>query len=126
MKSLIVLLLASSVSSIAMASDSWSSCSSADGFATLDWGQLEIKDQGTLSENSFQVEEVQVINEETQTCTLQKAQYEVVSYTNKTSVKKVTFDLHEPGMFPPSVVYVICEEGGSGIPANDFCEEDQL
>lgn len=126
MKSLTVFILASFMSSFAFASDAWSTCSSSDGYATMVWDQLEVENQGVIPQNSFEVEEVQVISEEDRSCVLKNAQITVQSFYNKTTVKKVTYDLHEPGMFPASVVYMICEEGGSGIPANDACEGDEF
>lgn len=115
LKTLSLTLLTTFAATPAMASDHWWSCSDANKVLTMVEGELEINgthvDYRTLSKRE--------INKETEYCVLKNSGQRVISYDNTVSVMKIRYVLNGRKLNS----YLICEEGGSGIPAGDECRE---
>lgn len=107
-----------STSQTAMASDMWDNCSSADGYVHLDNGILSTEALGEIPVISIQV--MQKIETIKDMCILKQSQTEVIAYMNETTVEKVTFKTK--GAAVESSIIMLCERGGSGLPAAEDCE----
>lgn len=117
------LMLGLLVSADGFATDHWSECRSGDGFAILEMDQLVLQDQGVIDSSFVTIETLYTLRSSEEYCTLRVAKRETIALFSETTVKKVTYSLEEDEI-APSVIYVICEEGYSGIPANDSCLEN--
>ena len=117
MRKFIALTLVSVFSFSATASDHWDMCSSADGSVKMENGVLTIEGIGETTFSQLIV--VSTLKNEEENCILKGAGTEVVSHSNTVSVEEVQYTTEEND--PASSVYLICERGGSGIPANDEC-----
>lgn len=120
MKSILLSTLLLTFGLTANASDHWDYCSNASGDISLEGGTLYIDGIGEIAEESVSVKELSVVKKERETCTLAGGGYEVIAYDNTISVKEVTFTIEEG--YEPSTAIMLCEFGGSGIPANDQCK----
>lgn len=107
-----------STSQSTMASDMWDNCSSADRYVHLDNGILSTEALGEIPVVSVKV--LQVIKTEKEMCTLKQSKGEVVAYMNEITVEEVTFKIKS--MDKDSSIIMLCERGGSGLPANEDCE----
>jgi len=115
-----ILTLATTLSfSTSFAGDHWDNCSSADGFVRLENGQATVDGVGEVQVASVKV--LKKIKSEKQTCVLKDYNQKVISYMNDTTVEEVSYIVEKSA--PASKVIVICEKGGSGIPANAECKE---
>lgn len=115
---LVALALVSFVSFSATASDHWDTCSSADGYVKIDHGALFIEGIGETTFDKLEV--VSTIKDELVKCTLKGSKTEVVSLINKVTVEQVHYRTEENE--PLTLVLLLCERGGSGIPAGDECK----
>lgn len=103
------------------ASDSWDSCSSADGYVRMDNGVLSIDGIGEIASESVNVTVLSTVKTEQELCMLKNYKTEVIAYDNTITVEEVEYTMEENDV-QPSKVILICERGGSGIPANDECQ----
>ncbi len=117
----IALALALGLSASAFASDHWDYCSSADGVVKLENGILTVEGIGEIAEESVKINQLSVVKHDKEMCVLQKSGQEVVAFENTVSVEEVTYTTEEND--PETKVIVLCESGGSGIPAADSCKE---
>lgn len=109
------------VGNMALATDQWDYCSSADGNVKIENGVLSVGEVGEIASESVKVTVLSKIKEDQEKCVLKKHKTEVISYVNTITVEEVKFAIEENGS--PSKAVVICERGGSGIPANDECRK---
>ncbi len=107
-----------STSQSTMASDMWDNCSSADGYVHLDNGILSTEALGEIPVISIQL--MQKIETIKDMCILKQSQVEVIAYMNETTVEKVTYKIK--GTAIESSIIMLCERGGSGLPAAEDCE----
>jgi hypothetical protein len=101
----------------AHASDAWSHCSSPDGFFTVEWDQLQQPEPSAGYSLGELIKDVP-LKTIVETCTLANSGQEVTSLYEVTSYKVYLMNIGEN--FEQQF---ICSEGGSGIPANDYCDE---
>lgn len=117
----VLILVALAFNFSAGASDHWDSCSDAYGEVKMENGVLRVGQLGEIAEESVQVKVVNILENTVQKCKLKKHGTEVISYENTVSVEEVTYTMEENDS--PTKSFMICERGGSGIPANDSCVE---
>ncbi|MES2770357.1 MAG: hypothetical protein V4596_14535 [Bdellovibrionota bacterium] len=108
------------VANAALASTQWDSCSSSDGTVTMLGSLLSIEGIGEIGSESVKVTVLSTVKDEQEKCWLKNHRTEVISYENKVTVEEVEYTTEENDS--PSKSILICERGGSGIPANDECE----
>lgn len=101
-----------------LASDMWDNCSSADGYVHLDNGVLSTEALGEIPVISVKV--LQTVKSEKEICVLKQSKTKVIAYMNETTVEEVTFKLKD--MNKDSSIIMLCERGGSGLPAAEDCE----
>lgn len=109
-------LLALAFASPAFASDNWDNCSNADGTIKVENGQLviggdEIADHKVIGKR--------VLEKKTERCRLKNDGSTVISLMNEVSSEKIQYVY----MNVKQTTFLVCERGGSGIPANDSCRE---
>lgn len=119
MKMFLVLSIAF-LSATTFASDSWDSCSSADGYVRMDNGVLSIEGVGEIASESVKVKVLSTVKTELEKCILKGYNSEVIAYDNTVTVEEVTYTIEENDQ--PSTVVLLCERGGSGIPADASCK----
>lgn len=101
----------------AYAGDHWDNCSNSTADIKIENGIIQIA--GQESENiSFKVLGKTVLKKERQTCVLKNSRQTVISYDNEASVQRIEVKAGRNKY----VAYVVCDAGGSGIPANDECK----
>ena len=111
------------LSSSAYASDSWDNCSDAAGTVKISFGTLTIGEgsDAIRMDSGFTRKVVSTVSDVSENCTLEGTNTEVVAYENKITVEEVTFPY--PHAEEDLTTTVICEVGGSGIPAAASCQE---
>lgn len=120
MKFAVTVLMSLVLGYAAQASDHWDSCRSADGYVSMDNGILSIDGIGEIASESVSVKIISTIKQEQEKCILEGYNHEVIAYDNTVTVEEVTYTMEENDA--PSKVIVLCEKGGSGIPANGNCK----
>lgn len=117
MKALTLILTGLMLSMSASASDSWDSCSNADGSVKIENGLLTV--QGDEVDGDLRVLSKRVLSRKNETCRLKNSRQRVVSLINEASLEQVRYTY----MGVRHNAWVVCERGGSGIPANDSCRD---
>lgn len=104
----------------AQASDSWDTCVSSDGTIVVENGQI-VSPEENEEENYVLGSLIKKITIKTrkETCTLENSKYEVVSLSDETTFEVYNMNIGETDFTQD----FICTRGGSGIPANDSCNE---
>jgi hypothetical protein len=102
------------------ASDSWDSCTSADGSFQISYGELVLPEKGP-EENYVLGKLVKSVLLKTrfEKCMLENSKYEVVALDEETTYEVYEMSVGESGPFE---VEFLCNRGGSGIPAADWCK----
>lgn len=106
--------------SAAFGSDHWDNCASADGYFKLEGS--EVVSPSSDENVQYAVKNVLktiTIKQEKETCNLQKYKTKVVSFEETTTFEVINI---EQGTELVAVEF-LCKRGGSGIPANDECNE---
>lgn len=106
------------ISQNTVASDGWDNCASADGYVHMDNGVLSSEALGNIPIISIKV--LQTIKSEKEICTLKQSKTKAIAYMNETTVEEVTFKLKD--LKNVSTMILLCERGGSGLPASEDCE----
>jgi hypothetical protein len=102
------------------ASDHWDYCLSAGGDVEIEYGELvNFNSQIYPDARLIQVVKKIDIKRTTETCQLENSKQNVTSISEATSFQ--TIQLKTANGFAD--VDLICNVGGSGIPANDSCDE---
>ncbi len=114
MKTLSFALLALTFTAPAFASDSWDDCSNADGSVKVTHGDLYVNDEAVAG---LKVIATRSLEKKSETCRLKNSGQTVISFLNEVSSEKVEY-LY---MNVKHTIFLVCERGGSGIPANDSC-----
>jgi hypothetical protein len=117
-KFIFTLLLLTTLS--ANASDYWDSCVSSDGFIKLESGEIISPEPG--EEENYKLGELVkkvVIKTRKETCNLVNSKDKVISLDEETSYEEYNMNIGE-SQFKQGF---LCVRGGSGIPANDSCDE---
>jgi hypothetical protein len=117
---LVLIGLIACLTNVAFASDHWDYCSSADGYVKMEGGVLMIQGVGEIASESVKVKVLKTIRTEEEKCILKGYNTEVIAYDNTITVEEVTYTVEENDM--PSKVVLLCERGGSGIPAEASCK----
>lgn len=120
MKKMTIVSLMLMVSTQTFASDHWDNCASADGRVVLENGEVVLPEANT--EENLQIGKLVkkvLIRTENETCRLQNGKNRVPSLISETS-----FEIYETRIAESvGTIELLCERGGSGIPANDSCNE---
>ena len=116
----IIFILSTIISVNSWASDSWDNCLSAGGDVEIENGELVKFNQDFYPEALLEkvVKKID-IKKTTETCILENSKQKVTSIAEITSFQ--TVKLKTSNGFVN--VDLICNIGGSGIPANDSCNE---
>lgn len=101
-------------------SDHWDDCSSADGYIQIGNGVLSIKGIGEIAPESVKTKVLSTIRREEEKCVLKGTKTEVIAYDNTITVEEVEYKTEENSA--PEKAVLICERGGSGIPASGECK----
>jgi hypothetical protein len=117
MLKILITIIIYSLTVAAHASDAWSYCTSPDGFFIIEWDQLQQPETGPGYSLGDLVKDVP-LKTVVETCILANSGQEVTSLFEVTSYKVYLMNIVQN--FEQQF---ICSEGGSGIPANDFCDE---
>lgn len=104
----------------ASASDNWDYCVSSDGSIKLEYGTIVSPEQNE-EENYVLGSLVKKIEIKTrkETCKLQNSKSKVTSLIEDTTYEVYNMNIGE-SQFQQDF---LCTRGGSGIPANDYCDE---
>lgn len=104
----------------AFASDHWDNCSNAYGTIKMEYGTLLLEGVGEIAAESVEVKVLSTVKQEIEKCILKNNKTEVIAFDNTTTIEEVKYTIEENEA--PMTAILICERGGSGIPANDECE----
>lgn len=115
----IILILGLSVASVSSASDYWDYCSDASGSVKMEHGSLYV-DGDKIAFESFQT--LSVVKKESENCVIEQTGDTMLAYENTTSVAEVRYKYMSTTQISKSTL--ICEQGGSGIPAAWNCVDD--
>lgn len=104
----------------ANASDHWDYCTSSDGYIKIEGGDIVSPEPG--EEENYKLGEMTkkiVIKTRKETCKLLNSKQNVISLDEETTYEEYNMNIGE-SQFKQGF---LCVRGGSGIPANDSCDE---
>lgn len=116
MKILSIAILAVAASSPAFASDHWDNCSNADGSVKIEGGQLIVNGDDIVGPKTLGK---RVLEKKSETCRLKNSGQTVIAFDNEVTSEKIEYVY----MAVKHTAFLVCERGGSGVPANDSCRE---
>lgn len=116
MKSLVILITL--CASFAYGSDHWDSCSNASGSVKMEYGILYVNGDSVSFDD---VKVLKTLKTESEDCVLADSNppMTVVAFDNTTTVEEVSYKY----MAVDHTTLLICERGGSGVPAAATCAE---
>lgn len=117
MKSILALGLVFMMGAPALASDSWDSCSNSEGTVKLSYDNLTVGEDEIAG--PVKVLSRKVLEKKTEKCMLKNHKSRVIAFMNEVSIEKISYTYMNTKM----TAWVVCERGGSGIPANDSCQD---
>lgn len=118
MKKFLALTLVLGLTHAAQAGDHWDRCSDSGGSVTIENQELTVAGQPANS-ITFKVLGKTVLKKTKETCVLKKSGDKVTSYMNEASVQRIELSADSKNKW---IEYVICDVGGSGVPAGDDCK----
>ena len=117
---LLALLSVLALTTNAFASDHWDYCSSADGGVKMENGTLYIDGEPI---QHMEVKVLQTLKKAEEKCILADSNppQEVIAYDNTVSVEEVSYKYLSTTAISKTIL--LCERGGSGIPAAATCAD---